>query len=87
MKTFNIQTYQTCLLLAESGHDLRRSFQVSVHVFLPQPPDHHAHPLQGRGEGELTHDADLTALRSKRHTLNTCSDAPDGFYLAVSLKE
>lgn len=72
-QTFNMQEKcQTCVLLAEAGHDLRSSFQVSVHVSFPQPPHHHAHPLQGRGEGELTHDADLTGLRRKRRTWCIC---------------
>ena len=69
----------TCVLLAQLGHNLWRPLQVSVHMFLPQPPHHHAHPLQRRREGELTHDADLVALgttegrplnhrRSSKHT-------------------
>ena len=63
MQTCDIKMCHTCVLFAEAGHDLRGSFQVSVHVFLPQPPDDHTHPLQGRGEGELSHDANLTGLR------------------------
>lgn len=58
---------QTCVLFAQIGHNLRGSLQVSLHVFVTQPSDHHTHPLQGGGEGELTHDADLTGLRRKRH--------------------
>lgn len=66
-QAFNIQKSQTCVLFAEAGHNLRCSFQVSIHVFLPQPPYHHTHPLQGGGERELTHDTDLTGLRSRKH--------------------
>ena len=77
------------MLLAEARHNLRRSFQVGVHVFFSQPPDHHAHPLQGRGEGELTHNTDLAGLRSKRHTTMftlTCSGSKKGGKKEKSLK-
>lgn len=58
------------MLLAESSHDLRSSFQVSIHVLFTQLSDHHTHPLQRRGEGELTHNTDLKELRSK----DTCQE-------------
>lgn len=58
----------TCVLSAEAGDDLRSSLQISIHVFLPQLPDDHAHPLQGGGERELMHDPDLMGLEKERRT-------------------
>lgn len=59
----------TCVLFTEAGDDLRRSLQISNHVFFPQLPDNHAHPLQGWGEGELMHDPDLMGLEWKKEWL------------------
>lgn len=55
------------MLLAEASHDFWRPFKIGIHVFFPQPLDHHAHPLQRRGERELTHNPDLEGLRGTRH--------------------
>lgn len=77
---------QTCVLFAEADNNLRCSFHISVHVFPPQLPDNHTHPLQGRGEGVLTHNPNLTGLRIKTHLLHTPS-MQDTFYFMFSLKE
>lgn len=48
----------TCFLVAEAGHHLRSPFCIGFSRGISGQLHHHAHPLQGGGEGEATEDPD-----------------------------
>lgn len=55
---------------AEAGHHLRGSFDEGEGRAAVALHRHHAHPLQGRGEGEPLHDGQrLTGILARKRTV------------------